>query len=445
MHAYYCKFDSAVKRAWHDFLDNVKMKRVTMTFKSVTGLYLYIFAILMVLSFVFVYGFSIVIPVGFMYVMGVVVFLSYPFAYYQYRVKIFEKVHDISVRMLSQTQITAKPSSDILNHKDILDIGLAEANIVFEKLEILEKQAQAIADGKFDDDVHEVVVDGTLGDSFKKMRLELIANLKTMIDKAKSAGVVINEQSSKLSNSTSQVSSSLGQINSAVQEIASGAQNLSNEVQNILELNKKTVKKAEDGKLNTVILSDLFSKIKTATKESSDKVKTLEVRSEEIGAIVNTITDISAQTNLLALNAAIEAARAGEAGKGFAVVADEVRKLADGSQKATEQIRIIIESIKDDINNSIKTADVNVMLVEEGSKNVDQTILEISEIPKYVQDVGKSIEKISSVSEMNAAGSQEVSASIEEITSTFTELSESAKGLSSSASELEEVVNKINL
>ena len=111
------------------------------------------------------------------------------------------------------------------------------------------------------------------------------------------------------------------------------------------------------------------------------KISALGEKSKEIGNIVDTINQISEQTNLLALNAAIEAARAGEAGRGFAVVADEVRKLAEESGNATQQISNLIKSIRDEIDGAVKSMSENTAQVEEGSKGVSEAVKAFEILP----------------------------------------------------------------
>jgi methyl-accepting chemotaxis protein len=185
--------------------------------------------------------------------------------------------------------------------------------------------------------------------------------------------------------------------------------------------------------------------ISSTTKEGAEKVKALGAKSEQIGNIVETINGISEQTNLLALNAAIEAARAGEAGRGFAVVADEVRKLAEESQKATAQISGLIGEIQEEIGGAVASMDINTTQVDEGVKAVRDSLAAFEEIPLLVGQVNKAIAQISAISEENAAGAEEVSASVEEVTSAMQQVASAAQQLSKGASDLKTQVGRFKV
>jgi methyl-accepting chemotaxis protein len=207
-------------------------------------------------------------------------------------------------------------------------------------------------------------------------------------------------------------------------------------------------------------------RIKDTIEPAAAKVKELGERSAEIGSIVEVIDDIAEQTNLLALNAAIEAARAGEHGKGFAVVADEVRRLAERSSKATKEISQLITAVQNGTAEAVAAMNEGTQEVEEGSKlaldagksladiltAVEATNNQVQMISSAAQQmtasstaVVKSTDNISSISEENAAAAEEVSASTEEMSVQVEDMAASAESLTKMAENLKVLVGRFNL
>lgn len=201
-----------------------------------------------------------------------------------------------------------------------------------------------------------------------------------------------------------------------------------------------------------------------ATGSSAQAVRDLGERSEQIGLIVDVITGIADQTNLLALNAAIEAARAGEHGKGFAVVAGEVRKLAEGSAKAANQIAGIIREIQRTINETAVSMEDSTREAGEGSSAVMEAGDALDSTKEAVETIGaevyaiseatdsvaegsnKVVEIISAVagiSEESASSTEEVSATIQEQTASMQEISAAATELALTANRLREIIEGI--
>ncbi len=197
-----------------------------------------------------------------------------------------------------------------------------------------------------------------------------------------------------------QTVSIMNQVSGAAAEVAKNAQAAadgSREANEAAQQGAQMVDKNVEG----------MGRIKAAVELSSEQINKLGGQSQEIGKIVAVIDDIAAQTNLLALNAAIEAARAGEQGRGFAVVADEVRKLAERVTDATKEIASLIDSIQTSVAESIKATEEQAKEVEEGAQMTDEAGKALGQILDAVSKVAAQIEQIS-------AGAEEMAASADE-------------------------------
>ncbi|MBN2098285.1 MAG: cache domain-containing protein [Dehalococcoidia bacterium] len=227
--------------------------------------------------------------------------------------------------------------------------------------------------------------------------------------------IVLNEQ--KLSRAIEQMASGSQEQAASAEEADRMVKQVSVSVAQVLqnaqagtEAWKSTAKSAETGARTTYETVEGMKKIKEAMDLVSLRVADLGERSKEIGSIVATIDDIAAQTNLLALNAAIEAARAGEQGRGFAVVADEVRKLAERASAATKEIAALISSIQNGVSEAVKAMGQGGKEVESGYGLAAEAGRALDDILERAQVVGKQVNQISAAAEeLNALSGNMVS------------------------------------
>jgi methyl-accepting chemotaxis protein len=180
----------------------------------------------------------------------------------------------------------------------------------------------------------------------------------------------------------------------------------------------------------------IMSSIATRVKLSAQAVESLGNRSDQIGGIVGTIEDIADQTNLLALNAAIEAARAGEQGRGFAVVADEVRALAERTTRATREIGEMIKVIQHETKEAVVTMEEGVTEVAKGSEKAAESGKALEQILEQINSVTCQVAQVATAAEEQTATTSEISHNMQQITEVVSQTASGAQKNAAAANQL---------
>jgi methyl-accepting chemotaxis protein len=262
----------------------------------------------------------------------------------------------------------------------------------------------------------------------------------------------LSVRSTQTSSNTLIQTSKINQIAAAAQEMTATIGEISQNVENASAASRKSAETASQGGAVMQTAALTMEQIAAATSSVSEKMSSLVHRSEEIGKVINVIQEISEQTNLLALNAAIEAARAGEHGRGFAVVAGEVRRLAERTKAATEEIAGTIRSIQEETRNTLDVMSHSRGAVESGMGETVRARTSLEAIIVTSKEVENQIHLIAAATAEQTAASGEISESASHISNLATENSQAAeettaacKNLASLADDLDGILRQFRL
>jgi len=287
---------------------------------------------------------------------------------------------------------------------------------------------------------------GQLARAFNQMSQAL----STMVEHIRKASQEVNSRAQALSGLSSgayegmeQQSGEITSMAGAVEEFSATSLNIADNMGNTERLAQDNAQQTRIGRTSMDEASSSLEQIAGALNSTATVINTLGQRSQEIGGIVGVITSIAEQTNLLALNAAIEAARAGEQGRGFAVVADEVRSLASRTRQATDEISGMINSIQQETGNAISTMEKGNLLMQEGLSRNANVASALARIDEQSRSAGQQFAAITTATQEQSSTATLLSSNLQSIAMANSEQREVVSNLAITAKELEKLAQDL--
>jgi len=250
--------------------------------------------------------------------------------------------------------------------------------------------------------------------------------------------------SEEMSSGALQQDQEITNTSSAVEQLTVSMKQVSNNAEASAEAARRALDAAEQGNRAVRDTLEGMQRIRSSVQATAKRIKALGDRSLEISEIVKVINDITEQTNLLALNAAIEAARAGEAGRGFAVVADEVRKLAEHSRSATKDIAALIKAIQAETNDAVVVMEEGTKEVEIGARLADQAGRALDAISSVVRQSAELVQEISLASKQQVRGTEGVANAMQIISNITRQTSQGARQTARTVEQLVHMSEQLN-
>ncbi|QQS35462.1 MAG: methyl-accepting chemotaxis protein [Ignavibacteriales bacterium] len=270
-----------------------------------------------------------------------------------------------------------------------------------------------------------------------------ISEVNAAVQATASASTQISSSTEEMAAGAQEQSAQAGEVASAVEQMTKTILETTKNASSASEASKNAGLIAKEG--GSVVNQTIqgINRIAEVVKQSADTVQQLGKSSDQIGEIIQVIDDIADQTNLLALNAAIEAARAGEQGRGFAVVADEVRKLAERTTKATKEIALMIKQIQKDTSGAVESMNQGTLEVEKGKELANKAGDSLKQIITGAESVVDIVSQVAAASEEQSSAAEQISKNIESISAVTQESAQGVQQIARAAEDLNRLTNNL--
>jgi methyl-accepting chemotaxis protein len=349
-----------------------------------------------------------------------------------------------AAQKIASGDLSAQVISD--GRRDEVGVLAASFTEMTNSLGQMAKVAEQISAGDLTVEVKPKSDKDTLGKAFATMR----ENLRRVTREIQESISVLSSSAQQIVATTTQVASAatetataVSETTTTVEEVKQTAQLSSQKAKYVSESAQKVAQVSQGGKKSAAESIDAMKQIREQMESIAESIVRLSEQSQAIGEIMLTVNDLAEQSNLLAVNASIEAAKAGDQGKGFAVVAQEVRNLADQSKQATAQVRSILGEIQ-------KATNAAVMVTEQGSKAVEVGVQQAAKAGESVQQLAESIAEaaqaaaqIAASSQQQMAGMDQVALAMESIKMASTQNVASTKQTESAAKNIDELGRRL--
>ncbi len=354
---------------------------------------------------------------------------------------------NISAPLRELTKATEKVTEGDLSGYVVIDSRQDEIGVLSRALErmtealrSMARNAESIAIGDLRAEVIPQSDRDVLGNAFARMSKDLRKQIGELIDGASALSAAAGEivaSSSQLAASATQSAAAVSETTTTVEEVRQTAQLASQKARLVSESAQNAVAVSETGRKSTRDAEAGMARIRQQMEAIASSMGQLSEQSQAVGQIIATVEDIATQSNLLAVNAAIEAAKAGEHGKGFGVVAQEVKSLAEQSRQATTQVRNILRDIQ-------RATGIAVMATEEGGKVVDAGTRQTEAAGGAIAALGGSVNEAAQAALQIAASSQQQLVGVDQVAGAMVSINEASVQNVASANQLEVTARGIN-